>query len=162
MKEQVTSLIISAIQSLQKEGVLPDDCKYTVRLDRTKDKSHGDLASNIALALAKSAGKNPRQLAQLISDKLPESSLVSKAEIAGPGFLNFFLNSASQFAVIEKIIQEKNQFGLSDIGKGKKVQVEFVSANPTGPLHVGHGRGAAYGATVANLLAATGFDVCRE
>jgi len=162
MKEQVEALVTTAIESLQQEGVLPKDCRYTLRLDRTKDKAHGDLASNIALMLAKSAGKKPRDLAQLITEKLPSSDEVVKTEIAGPGFINFFLKTSSQFTAIEKIFTEGDKFGLSNIGKGKKIQVEFVSANPTGPLHVGHGRGAAYGASVANLLEAIGFDVCRE
>jgi arginyl-tRNA synthetase len=162
MKDQVEALITQAIQSLQQAGMLPEDCPYTLRLDRTKDKSHGDLATNIALVLAKSAAKKPRELAELIVAHLPQSPEVTHTEVAGPGFINFFLNTNRQFEVIEKIIQEGKHYGLSTIGHHQTIQVEFVSANPTGPLHVGHGRGAAYGATVANLLEATGFDVCRE
>jgi arginyl-tRNA synthetase len=112
--------------------------------------------------LAKPAKKNPRDLAQLIVDAFPTDPTVSKTEIAGPGFINFFVDNSAQFSVVPRIIELGDQYGLSSIGANKKVQVEFVSANPTGPLHVGHGRGAAYGASVANLLTAIGFQVERE
>jgi arginyl-tRNA synthetase len=112
--------------------------------------------------LAKSAKTNPRQLAQQLIEAMPANDIVSKIELAGAGFINFFIDANAQYQVISTIHQQGNQFGLSQIGSGKKVQVEFVSANPTGPLHVGHGRGAAYGSAVANLLVATGFDVHKE
>ena len=142
--------------------MLAEDFIVPVQLTRTKDPAHGDFACNIALVGAKKVGKNPRELAQMILDALPKSGLIERAEVAGAGFINVFLNKQIKFAVLDEILQKKQNFGISDTHKGKKVQVEFVSANPTSSLHVGHGRGAAYGMSVANLLEATGFDVCRE
>ncbi len=171
MKDVLTSLLIDALNSLQTDGRLStangnelagDKLFSKVRFDHTKNKSHGDLATNIALILAKPAGQNPRTLAQQIIDALPEHEGVEKVEIAGPGFINFFLKPASQYAVIKNILEQGDAFGHSKVGASRKVQIEFVSANPTGPLHVGHGRGAAYGASLANIMAAAGFDVSRE
>lgn len=162
MKTQVASLIASAIAQLQDQAVLPADISPTINIDRSRDKQHGDFACNIALALAKPAKKNPRELAELIRANLPKDDNVTQVDIAGPGFLNFFITDQAQQKIIAQVLEAGDQFGLSDIGAGKKVQVEFVSANPTGPLHVGHGRGAAYGSTVSNLLEAVGFDVHRE
>jgi arginyl-tRNA synthetase len=162
MKEELTRLIQQALDSLVAQGELPDDIVPRVQLDRTRDKSHGDLASNIALTLAKAAGKSPRDLAVRICAALPASPLVANTEIAGPGFINFFLSAHSSQAVVRDILVQGKAFGTSDAGAGRKVQVEFVSANPTGPLHVGHGRGAAVGDSLCRLLAATGWDVSRE
>ena len=155
-------LFDTAIHSLKQKGVLAEDFIVPVQLTRTKDPTHGDFACNIALMGAKKVGKNPRELAQVILDALPKSGLIERAEVAGAGFINVFLNKQIKFAVLDEILQKKQNLGISDTHKGKKVQVEFVSANPTSSLHVGHGRGAAYGMSVANLLEATGFDVCRE
>lgn len=155
-------LFDTAIHSLKQKGVLTEDFIVPVQLTRTKDPAHGDFACNIALMGAKKVGKNPRELAQMILDALPKSGLIERAEVAGAGFINVFLNKQIKFAVLDEILQKKQNFSISDTHKGKKVQVEFVSANPTSSLHVGHGRGAAYGMSVANLLEATGFDVCRE
>lgn len=155
-------LFDTAIHSLKQKGVLAEDFIVPVQLTRTKDPAHGDFACNIALMGAKKVGKNPRELAQVILDALPKSGLIERAEVAGAGFINVFLNKQIKFAVLDEILQKKQNFGTSDTHKGKRVQVEFVSANPTSSLHVGHGRGAAYGMSVANLLEATGFDVCRE
>lgn len=163
MKQPLAELIQTALLNLQTEGVLPaDSAPPSVQIDNTRDKSHGDLASNIAMVLAKKAGKAPRDLAAAILAALPENSLIAKAEIAGPGFINFFLASDAQAAVVARILAERENFGRSNTGAGRKVQVEFVSANPTGPLHVGHGRGAAIGDCLCRLLAATGWDVTRE
>ena len=162
MKEQLTQLIEQALAALVDKNQLPDDLSPVVQIDRTRDKSHGDLASNIALTLAKRAGMNPRELAQLICDGLPASNIVAKTEIAGPGFINFFLTQGSSQAVVRSILEQGDGFGRSNIGQGRRVQVEFVSANPTGPLHVGHGRGAAVGDSICRLLAATGWDVASE
>jgi arginyl-tRNA synthetase (EC 6.1.1.19) len=112
--------------------------------------------------LAKQVSTNPRQLAEKLIAALPQDTAIVKVELAGPGFINFFIDPTAQYQVIKQIHDQGPKFGLSNIGAGKKVQVEFVSANPTGPLHVGHGRGAAYGSAVADLLQATGFDVHRE
>ncbi|QFU77522.1 arginine--tRNA ligase [Halioglobus maricola] len=162
MKEQLSQLIEQALAALVEQEQLPADIAPRIQIDRTKDKSHGDLASNIALTLAKSAGMKPRDLAQLICDALPASEIVSRTEIAGPGFINVFLSEDSSQAVIRNILDQGEAFGRSDTGAGRRVQVEFVSANPTGPLHVGHGRGAAVGDSICRLLAATGWDVASE
>jgi arginyl-tRNA synthetase len=141
---------------------LPTDIAPQVQIDRTRDKSHGDLASNIALTLAKAAGKNPRELAALICAALPEAAFLDRTEVAGPGFINFFLSDSSSQSLVQTILEQGAAFGHADAGAGRKVQVEFVSANPTGPLHVGHGRGAAVGDSLCRLLAATGWDVSSE
>jgi arginyl-tRNA synthetase len=162
MKEQITQLIEQALVELVAREQLPADIQPRVQIDRTRDKSHGDLASNIALTLAKAAGQNPRDLAALVCAALPASPLVARTEIAGPGFINFFLSADSSQAVVRRIIEQGAAFGTATDGAGRKVQVEFVSANPTGPLHVGHGRGAAVGDSICRLLTATGWDVASE
>ncbi len=162
MKEELTRLIHQALDALVADGLLKDDLTPQVQIDHTRDNSHGDLASNIALSLAKSAQRNPRELANLISNALPANTLISRTEIAGPGFINFFLSDDSNQAVVRTILEHGESFGTCNAGSGRKVQVEFVSANPTGPLHVGHGRGAAVGDSICRLLAATGWDVSSE
>ena len=162
MKEQLTQLILQALDSLVDQGKLPGDIPRQVQIDRTRDASHGDLASNIAMSLAKPARKNPRELATMICEALPEAAFLSRTEIAGPGFINFFLSQASSQQVIQDILEQREAFGTSSTGQGRKVQVEYVSANPTGPLHVGHGRGAAVGDCLCRLLEATGWTVTRE
>ena len=162
MKDELTALLQQALDSLVAAGELPGDLQPQITLERTRDKSHGDLASNIALTLAKRAGKPPRDLAQQLVAALPPSAHVNRAEIAGPGFINFHLSDSSSQAVIAEIFRQGADFGQSDLGEGRAIQVEFVSANPTGPLHVGHGRGAAVGDCIARLLEATGWRVSRE
>ncbi len=162
MKEQLSRLIQEALESLTRQGLLPADIAAQVQIDRTRDKSHGDLATNIAMTLARAAGRNPRELAALICEALPEAPFLDRTEIAGPGFINFFLSESSSQYVVRQILQQGGEFGRSNAGEGRKVQVEFVSANPTGPLHVGHGRGAAVGDSLCRLLAATGWDVSSE
>ncbi|KAA1189746.1 arginine--tRNA ligase [Pseudohalioglobus sediminis] len=162
MKEQISQLISQALETLVAQGSLPGDISPRIQIDRTRDKSHGDLASNIALTLAKSAGRPPRDLAAELCAALPPSPLVERTEIAGPGFINFFLSDDSNQAIVRAIIEQGASFGHSEAGKGQQVQVEFVSANPTGPLHVGHGRGAAVGDSLCRLLAATGWNVSSE
>ena len=132
-------------------------------LERPRDEGHGDLATNLALKLAKPLRRPPRQVAEAIVEQLSLSGeVVSRTEVAGPGFINFWLAEPQVSAVIHSIVSLGKAFGTSSTGAGKRVNVEFVSANPTGPLHVGHGRGAALGDTVARLLVATGHDVARE
>jgi arginyl-tRNA synthetase len=162
MKQKIEELILQAISVLKAETVLAQDITPTITIERTRDPLHGDYASNIALTLAKPAKTNPRQLAEKIIAALPIDPAILKVEPAGPGFINFFIDSSLQYQVVKKILAEGSDYGLSQVGAGKKVQVEFVSANPTGPLHVGHGRGAAYGSAVAALLQAVGFSVHRE
>jgi len=162
MKKKLESLLLNAVEALKIQGLLEQDLNPNIIIERARDQQHGDFASNLSLMLAKSAKMNPRQLAEKIVENIPTDSAVTKIEIAGPGFINFFIDPNAQYQVIVEIHEQGEQFGLSQVGAGKKVQVEFVSANPTGPLHVGHGRGAAYGSAVADLLAAVGFDVQRE
>ncbi|MFK5912997.1 MAG: arginine--tRNA ligase [Woeseiaceae bacterium] len=162
MKAALTSLLEHVVAQLKSEGIIPDDLAPKINIEHTRDPSHGDFASNLAMMLAKPAKQNPRALAEKIVAYLPENTDITKVDIAGPGFINFFMNANTFSSVIPKILEAGEVYGHSNIGNGKRVQVEFVSANPTGPLHVGHGRGAAYGATVADLLAAVGFDVHRE
>ena len=162
MNTAIQAALDHAVQSLQAEGVLPSDWNNSAQLTRTKDRTHGDFASNIAMIGSKAAGMKPRDLAEKILAHLPEVADISKAEIAGPGFINFFLNADQRFAILDQIQAQKNQFGQSTVNAEKRIQVECVSANPTSSLHVGHGRGAAYGMTVASLLEATGAKVDRE
>jgi arginyl-tRNA synthetase len=163
MKSELQHLVHAALQALGAEGVLTGGMSdHAVQVERTRDPSHGDFATNVAMVLAKRARSRPRDLAEQIIAALPASSLVDRVEIAGPGFINFRLTADAYHALIPAIMAQGPAYGRSDIGAGKRVQVEFVSANPTGPLHVGHGRGAAYGAVVADLLAAVGFNVHRE
>jgi len=162
MKKKIEELILQAVETLKSNGVLAQEITPNITIDRTRDPQHGDFASNLALMLAKQVNTNPRQLAEKLIAALPQDAAIVKVELAGPGFINFFIDPTAQYQVIKQIHDQGPKFGLSNIGAGKKVQVEFVSANPTGPLHVGHGRGAAYGSAVADLLQATGFDVHRE
>ena len=161
MKEQLQNLLIKCIGDLIDQGVI-SEMPSKIRLDHTKDKSHGDYATNVALMLAKQANVNPKELAQTIIKQLGVAEFIEKTEIAGPGFINFFLSSESSSSVINEIIDSGKGYGVSNIGAGQSVLLEYVSANPTGPLHVGHGRGAAYGATVSNLLRTVGFKVDNE
>lgn len=162
MKHHIEQLLRQAVKGLQAGGVLADDIEPNIIIERTRQKEHGDFACNLALMLAKAAGQKPRELAEALVKALPASDQVSKTEIAGPGFINFFLSQGAHLEVIDRVLTQGGAYGIGDAGQGRKVQVEFVSANPTGPLHVGHGRGAAYGATVANLMEAVGFKVHRE
>ncbi|VAW80544.1 Arginyl-tRNA synthetase [hydrothermal vent metagenome] len=162
MKSLLIQLLSDAVQTLQTEKILPQDTGININLERTRGRQHGDFASNLAMVLCKQARSNPRDLAEKLVNALPVSEQVTRVEIAGPGFINFFLAPAAYHAAVKQVLAQGNMYGRSNIGQGKSVQVEFVSANPTGPLHVGHGRGAAYGATVADLLAAVGYRVHRE
>ncbi len=161
MKAFVLQPLQAALENLRREGIIPE-IPENLELDRPKQQEHGDLASNVALLLAKKAGRKPRDLATAIIAALPASDWIVRTEIAGPGFINFFLAPAAFHGVIAKIQTEKNQFGANQQGSQQKLQLEFVSANPTGPLHVGHGRGAAYGASLANILRFNGYDVFCE
>lgn len=138
------------------------DDTLRIELTRTKQASHGDYSCNLAMQLAKPLHKNPREIANLLIAALPPSPYLEKVEIAGAGFINLFLKNSAKQQYLHHVLQSKNAFGHSGFGQGKKIQVEFVSANPTGPLHVGHGRGAAIGASLSNILTAAGFNVSRE
>lgn len=162
MKHHIENLIASALAGLEATGALPPVHGAAITVDHCKSKEHGDFACNIAMVLAKQARVKPRELAEKIVKALPASEKIVKVEIAGPGFINFFLGAGAYHTVVREVLEKRETFGRGQMGAGRKVQVEFVSANPTGPLHVGHGRGAAYGATLANLLDAAGFQVHRE
>ena len=162
MKDQVVDLIGQSIRVIQAEGMLPEGELPTPQVDHTRDPRHGDLATNAAMVLAKRAGIPPRDLATAIIDRLPQNSVITQCDIAGPGFINFHISQASNIAVVETILTAGDQYGRSTEGRGKRVQVEFVSANPTGPLHVGHGRGAAIGDALCRLLDNAGWSVYRE
>jgi arginyl-tRNA synthetase len=162
VKSELERLLREALRTLV-PGVLaePVDPDQVV-VERARDTQHGDFASNIALRLAKAARRNPRELAQAIVAALPPNGLVVAADVAGAGFINFRLARDAWHAALKTVAAQGAAYGRSTVGAGRKVMVEFVSANPTGPMHVGHGRGAAYGATLSNLLDATGHTVYRE
>jgi arginyl-tRNA synthetase len=162
LKEQLVQILTDAIATLQADGSLPADNMPAVMVERTRDRQHGDFASNLAMLLAKPARRKPRDIAEQLVAAIATGGQLQKVEIAGPGFINFFLGPEAWHSVVDDILEQGERYGRSDSGKGSRIQVEFVSANPTGPLHVGHGRGAAYGAAVADLLEAIGYDVHRE
>ncbi|KTD33877.1 arginine--tRNA ligase [Legionella israelensis] len=162
MKHILEQMLQHALTILKQSGEIPEDVYPDIKIERTKEAKHGDYASNLALVLAKPCRQPPRKLAEILLKALPEESAVAKVEIAGAGFINFFLKEDASLQIIERILREAHQYGRSHVGQGQKVLLEFVSANPTGPLHVGHGRGAAFGATLANLLAEAGYTVSRE
>ena len=157
LKSHLTELFRAAHAQLNPEGASP-----TIVLERPKQTSHGDYACNLALQLAKAMRRNPRDLAQSLLTALPESPHVLKAEVAGAGFINLVLRPSAKQQVVRQVLTAGSAFGRSDYGQGQGVLLEFVSANPTGPLHVGHGRGAAFGASLANVLDAAGYRVARE
>ena len=162
MKQQLEQLLLTALRGLP-AGTLPETPEPTaISVERTRDPKHGDFATNVALRFAKPARRNPRELAQAILAALPPNALVARTEVAGAGFINFFLTADAYAQELTRIHEHGDRYGRSDLGKGQRVMLEFVSANPTGPLHVGHGRQAAYGATLANLLNAVGYSVSRE
>ena len=157
MKAHLTQLLATAAKT-----IAPDSADLNILLERPKSAEHGDFATNLALVLAKPLKQNPRTIATQLIAALPSSDYIAKTEIAGAGFINFFLNAQSQQQVVKTILSAGKQYGRNANGQKQKVQVEFVSANPTGPLHVGHGRGAAVGDCLARLLDANGWDVTRE
>lgn len=162
MKDQVVELIGGAVTQLLTEGILTEGDVPAPQVDHTRDPSHGDLATNIAMVLAKRAGMPPRDLATAVVERIPKNTVISRCDIAGPGFINFHISQASNLEVVEKILDSGASFGRTQEGEGRRVQVEFVSANPTGPLHVGHGRGAAIGDALCRLLDNAGWSVHGE
>jgi arginyl-tRNA synthetase len=160
LKENLESLLDQALDQLISDGLI--ETRPVAQVSRTKEATHGDFTSNLAMMLAKQAGKPPREVARLIIDAIPQDDAIEKIEIAGPGFINFFLAQERTLGIVNEILAAGNAFGRSNAANKEKVQIEFVSANPTGPLHVGHGRGAAYGATLASLMREVGFDVDCE
>ncbi len=162
MKDQIRELLAQSLAHLQAASTIPADLSVNIQVTDAKTPEQGDFATNLALMLAKPVGMPPRELASLLVEFLPQASEIARVEIAGPGFINFFVDASASQSIVHEILQQGDQFGCSQHGNGTKIQVEFVSANPTGPLHVGHGRGAAFGATLANLLSAVGYNVQRE
>ena len=162
MKSELEDLLAQALTSLQGNLLTGPVERALIVVERTRDAQHGDYACNIALRLAKIAGLRPRELAAAIVAALPTSPLLARAEVAGAGFINLYLASDAQSSALRRVFEQGEHYGTSAVGAGLPVMVEFVSANPTGPLHVGHGRQAAYGATLASLLRATGHRVHRE
>ncbi|MGD1990062.1 MAG: arginine--tRNA ligase, partial [Chromatiales bacterium] len=134
MKAHIQQLVASALESLAEQQVLPAVAIREPVIERTRDATHGDFATNVAMVLSKAAKSNPRTLAEKVIAALPVDPAIEKVEIAGPGFINFFVSAAAGYQVVPQILEQQHRFGRSAVGKGKRVQVEFVSANPTGPL----------------------------
>lgn len=163
MKKKIQNLIQKAIEKAYKNKLLPS-CEFPeIEIEEPKIESQGDFSTNIAMKMSKIQKMPPRKIAEAIISAIEDpEQILEKHEIAGPGFINFFIRNESWYPFLKKIHEKGNDYGSSNIGQGKKVQVEFVSANPTGPLHVGHGRGAAVGDSMANILSCCGYDVQKE
>ncbi len=160
---EIRALVLDALTQMQSDGVLPDGLSFdNVAVEPPRDSAHGDMATNAAMVLAKPARMKPRDIADALAGKLAADERVSSAEVAGPGFLNLRLNPLVWKGIISTVLQNGTDYGRSQMGHGLKVNVEYVSANPTGPLHVGHTRGAVFGDALASLLAYSGYDVTRE
>lgn len=162
MKLHIQELLSQSILHLQRDGLLSLEGEPAIQLERTKSIEHGDFASNIAMTLAKPAGMPPRNLADLLIEHMPRSRLVEKVEVAGPGFINFFLHHCALRGAVKEVLNQRENYGRPIVDSDESVTLEYVSANPTGPLHVGHGRGAAYGASLGNILQLAGMRVERE
>jgi len=163
MKQKLKNIIKKAAQVAHEKGDLPSADIPEAEVDEPKAVAHGDFSTNIAMVMASTQKMAPRKIADIIIAHLPDAqSIIAKTEIAGPGFINFFIKPSAWHPVLQEIHQADTGYGATDLGKGQKFQVEFVSSNPTGPLHVGHGRGAAVGDAVANILSFCGYDVQRE
>jgi len=162
MRAHIEELIHQAVGYLKRDGKLPRDTEVSFQVDQPRDAAHGDYACNVALILARSAGQKPRDIAEMIVEKLPASKRVRKVDIAGPGFLNFFASDHHLRTIVREVLSAGDRYGHQQPGDREDILAEYVSANPTGPLHVGHGRGAAYGASVSAILAAAGHRVARE
>jgi len=163
MKEKIIKLLEESTALCVSEGLFVIDNLPFIELEATRDEAHGDYATNVAMVIASQAKKNPRVIAQAIVAKLKdEGHLLNKVEIAGPGFINFFIRKENWRSLLREIDRQQDRYGTLDFGAGKKVQVEFVSANPTGPLHIGHARGAVTGDVIANILKASGHEAVKE
>ncbi len=163
MKNKLVGLLEGAVHRAAAAGLMPDVEADSIELEHARDPKHGDYASNIAMVMASKARKNPREVARIIADGIvDDENILKKVEIAGPGFLNFSIREGVWKSLLADVERLGDSYGTSKIGEGKKVQVEFVSANPTGPLHVGHARGAVVGEVMANILAAAGYVIFRE
>ena len=162
MKDAISSLVSSALKAAIDAGELPLEAVPDPALERPRDAAHGDWATSVALRSSKIAGMNPRQIAEIVSARMDGHTDIDAVEIAGPGFINIRLSAAALQRVLREARVQGRDFGRGDAGAGKRVQVEFVSANPVGPMHVGHGRWAALGDSMARVLAHSGWSVERE
>ena len=162
MKQHLHEVVENALRAMREDGELALEELPGIVVERARDPRHGDFATPVALGLAKALGRKPRDIAERLAARLSGTAQLERVEVAGPGFVNFHLSAAALQGVVSQVSAEGEAFGRSDQGGGRRIQVEFVSSNPTGPLHVGHGRNAAFGAVLANLLDAVGFDVQRE
>ena len=159
----VREILIDILHDLSTQGILPADTDFSqITVEPPKDSRHGDMATNAAMVLSKSVETKPRELAEIISESLSQNEIVLSVDIAGPGFINISLSEACWHSLLSSVLLNGINFGRSNIGSSKKVNVEFVSANPTGPLHVGHTRGAVFGDALASLLSYSGYEVTRE
>src|SRR3972149_6307163 len=162
MRAGVASIVAAAVDAARKEGLILTEALPQVILERPKKEGFGDFSTNIAMLLAPLEKKPPRDVAKVIADKISAHPDIEKCDVAGPGFINLFLKKTFWLGILDNIVSKGSAFGKSEVGAKKKVQVEFVSANPTGPLHIGHGRGAAVGDSLSRLLDAAGFTVTKE
>ena len=162
MRAQIDQLLRNTLARFAQERSVDDSIDLSPQLERTRDARHGDFTTNIALRLAKPLRRPPRELAAELAELIPESTLIADVNVAGPGFINLSVSADAYRRELIDLIDAGESYGLAEWGANRRVIVEYVSANPTGPLHVGHGRHAAYGACVANLLRATGHDVHEE
>lgn len=163
MRNVIKKIVLNAAKKAFKDGLLPSEVIPDMEIESPRHESHGDFSTNFAMVSASVQKMAPRKIAEAILSSIEDhGQILDRSEIAGPGFINFFLAPAAWYPSVKRIHEQGEDFGRSDIGQGKRVQVEFVSANPTGPLHIGHGRGAAVGDAVGNILAFSGFDVQKE
>ncbi|OGR28271.1 MAG: arginine--tRNA ligase [Desulfobacterales bacterium RIFOXYA12_FULL_46_15] len=162
MKQIIQRTVLDAARKAFEKGMIPSDQTPDMEVEEPRHKSHGDLSTNFAMVSASVQKMAPRKIAEALVSNIETGGMIEKVEIAGPGFINFFLSNKSWQPVVDEILKADKSYGSSDIGKNEKIQVEFVSSNPTGPLHVGHGRGAAVGDSVGNILSFAGFDVQKE
>ncbi len=165
MKTKIKQIVLAAAQKAFEQGGVPSGQIPNMDIETPKHTSQGDFSTNFAMASAGIQKMAPKKIAQILvstMESMESMDYIEKIEVAGPGFINFFLSNAAWHPVVDTILEQDKGFGASDMGQGQKVQVEFVSANPTGPLHVGHGRGAAVGDSVGNILSFAGFDVQKE
>ena len=163
MKNRIVKLMESAVRQAAKKGLIPDVRLPYIEVEVPANSEHGDYASNVALILASQARQNPRKIAEIIQANLVDGeNIIAQTKIAGPGFLNIYVKDSVWYSTLQEIAAQKGKYGRIAIGEAQKVQVEFVSANPTGPLHIGHARGAVVGDVIANLLKCTGYHVDKE
>jgi len=164
IRQEIKNLIEKAIKELQREGVFPQFEIPEIKVERPEEKAHGDYSTNVAMAIAKMLKQNPAEVAEKLKYKIQNTryKILEKVEVAAPGFINFFISKEYLQGQVKEILRQKEKFGELEIGKGKKVNVEFCSANPTGPLHLGHGRGAFWGDALSNILEKAGYKITRE